>query len=107
MCTTSDIIPILIGTGAAEVQRREAREDVKRQKSLADTAIRQQQDVFNQAQQRFEEAILPQVPEPEVIKTRAKDRALARRRLAASTILTSPIGIATEPEVSRKTLLGQ
>lgn len=76
----------------------------KAQQSAAEAAARTQQQAFEASQQAFASLA---VPEPEAIKDQAKAEALRRKQQQALTILTSPVGIVGEPNIARKTLLGQ
>ena len=110
MCTGLEIA-LLIGavagaTGTA-VAASQANTAGKTQNSLAQDAARRQEQAFAASQQTFTQEILPAAPVPEVIKEQAKEEALRRRQRAAQTILTSSVGIVGEPNIARKTLLGQ
>lgn len=50
---------------------------------------------------------IPILPEPEKIKDTAREDALKRQRLRTQTVLTSPVGLQDEPNLGRKSLLGQ
>lgn len=109
---TSTALLIAAGVAAATtaVTVSEAHQSGKSQKSAAEEAARTQERLFQESQQRFEggaQSLLSQVPEPEVIKTQAKEEALKRRQRASQTIFTSPVGLINEPQTFRKTLLGQ
>ncbi len=110
MCTGLELLAIgtmVASTTATAVSVSQAHQAGKAQKSAAEEASRTQERLFQESQQRFSQAILPAIPEPEVIKETAKEEAKKRRMLAAQTILTSPAGLIGEPTVFRKTLLGQ
>jgi len=49
----------------------------------------------------------PVVPEPAKIMEDAREEARKRLRARTKTILTSPVGLVAEPDISRKTLLGE
>jgi len=78
----------------------------KAQKGASEDAARRQEQAFAASQQAFT-GLLPAIPQPEAIKEQAKEEATRRKKLQALTILTSPVGVVGEPNISRKTLLGQ
>lgn len=115
MCTGLEFIAYAalagLAAGGTAVAANVGENVASAQKSAAEEAARTQTRLFEESTQRFEQsfqtAVLPGIPEPEVIKDQAKAEAKKRRQVAAQTILTSPSGIIGEPQVFRKTLLGQ
>ena len=101
------ITSAIVGATTTTVSLSQANTAAKTQKSAAEQAARQQEEAFAASQQAFAQDILPAIPQPEAIKDKAKEEALKRRQRAAQTILTSPVGIIGEPNIARKTLLGQ
>ena len=104
--STAILIAAAVAAATTAVTVSEAHQAGKAQKSAAEAAGRTQAQAFEASQQSFA-ALLPQIPQPEAIKEQAKEEATRRKKQQALTVLTSPVGIVGEPNISRKTLLGQ
>ena len=50
---------------------------------------------------------MPEAPKPEAAIEKAQETVKRKRAMATQTVYTSPLGIAGEAQVARKTLLGQ
>lgn len=50
---------------------------------------------------------MPEAPKPEASLEKAQETVKRKRAMATQTVYTSPLGIAGEAQVARKTLLGQ